>query len=440
MHMEEKLDVLNRDAFISKVKKIVEILADKKRGCCFAIDGAWGSGKTYVLEIFENQLKKIQLEENADNKYFVFHYDCWKYDYYEEPSIAIVSAMLEAADKEISLFSEEVNNVLRLSWETTKNILAEIARELCKNKVGIDLVTVAEKTLENHDKEEIDNFDSLYGFKKALEETRKSIQKIAEDKTVVIVVDELDRCLPEYSIKVLERLHHIFTDLNNVIVIVSMDKMQLEHSIKGIYGDIDVDVYLRKLIAFKIDLDNGITSSFGGKFASYFSMFDISLEEGKEIEMFFSDILVGLDMRTQERIFNKAELIHTIVKDDENADCSIMTFEILYLTVALKTKRKHLRWLSKIWSSTYVDYRNLLGEQYYNMLNEYGKKVCSNAKHNDQWIVNDTLIGKTFFWLANLYEQYNQGECKPYFYGMQAQKRVEVVHRFADLVDVIDSD
>ena len=43
-------------------------------------------------------------------------------------------------------------------------------------------------------------------------------------KAVVIMVDELDRCLPEYTIKVSERLHHIFTDLKNVIVFVSMDK------------------------------------------------------------------------------------------------------------------------------------------------------------------------------------------------------------------------
>ena len=41
----------------------------------------------------------------------------------------------------------------------------------------------------------------------------------AKDKTIIFVVDELDRCLPEYSIKVLERLHHVFEKTSNIQVI-----------------------------------------------------------------------------------------------------------------------------------------------------------------------------------------------------------------------------
>mgnify|MGYP003533024634 FL=1 len=45
------------------------------------------------------------------------------------------------------------------------------------------------------------------------------------------MVDELDRCLPEYSIKVLERLHHLTENTDNVITVLSMDKSQLEKSV-----------------------------------------------------------------------------------------------------------------------------------------------------------------------------------------------------------------
>ena len=305
---------------------------------------------------------------------------------------------------------------------------------------SIDLVEIASDILQEHDSAKVSDFDLLYGFKRALEETRTGIQKIADNKTVVIVVDELDRCLPTYSIKVLERLHHIFNELANVIVIVSMDKKQLSHSIQEIYGDIEVDTYLRKFISFKVTLDNGKVINYAEKFKSYFSMFDISSKEAEKIEHFFADILVDLDMRTQERIFNKAEIMHTIIKNDEIKDCSIMTFEVLYLTVSLKIKRKHLRWLSKIWSSTYVDYKKILGEQYYNMLNEYGKNVCSNVQHGDNWMICDTIIGKTFYWIANLYENYDEGVCKPYVYYKDLEKEVELIHRFGELVDIIDAD
>ena len=437
--MSEKIDVLDREGFINKLSLLVKMLSDKKKGCCFGIDGAWGSGKTFVIKKFEEQLKYVQSEETADSKYFVFHYDCWKYDYYDEPAIAIVASMLDETDRELSLFSAGMKDAGKLALETVKKTLLTVADELCKNKIGISLVEIASDVLKEHDSVKDRKFDSLYGFKKALEETRTGIQKIADSKTVVIIVDELDRCLPTYSIKVLERLHHIFNELDNVIVIVTMDKNQLSHSIQEIYGDIDVDTYLRKFISFKATLDNGKASSYSEKFKSFFSMFDISHKENEEIESFFTDILVDLDMRTQERIFNKAEIIHAIIKNDEVRDCSIMTFEILYLTVSLKTKTKNLRWLSIIWSITYTNYKKKLGDQYYNMLNEYGKKAFNNTRHNDLWVICDTIIGKTFFWLANMNGTYIDGECKPYIYH-GAEKRVELVHQFAELVNIIDSD
>lgn len=433
--MSEKLDVLNRKDFIDKLIQLVEGFADKKQGCCFGIDGAWGSGKTFVLEKFEEQLKVIQSEETAEDKYYVFHYDCWKYDYYEEPAIAIIAAMLDEIDRELSLFSKDVENAGKVAVETVRTTLKKIASELCKNKIGIDLVEVASEILDKTDKEKVKDFDSLYGFKKALEETRKGMQEIAKDKTVVIVVDELDRCLPTYSIKVLERLHHIFNGLDNVIVIVSMDKSQLEHSIKAIYGDIDVDVYLRKFISFKVSLDNGVASQYAEKYSEYFSMFDMLDEERDEIEFFLSDILTGLDMRTQERIFNKAKVIHTIAVTDNIRDCSIMTFEMLYLTVSLKMKDKDIQWLCTAWTSARnANVLRRLGESYYNILQKYQSMIYSGATFKGKNEIKDTLIGKTFYWLYVLYKRADV------IYLHTDDGRTGIIKRFADLIDIIDVD
>ncbi|MBQ9766144.1 MAG: hypothetical protein IJW18_08100 [Lachnospiraceae bacterium] len=438
--MCEKIDVLNRDNFVYRLKDLVSILAEKKQGCCFAIDGAWGSGKTFVLEWFESIIKDEQLEETADNKYFVFHYDCWKYDYYEESAIAIVAAMLDATDKELSIFPEDVENGVKIAWKTTKRTLGKIAGEFCKNKIGIDLVEIASDAAEAQGEADENDFDSLYGFKRALEEARAGIREIAADKTVVIVVDELDRCAPTYSIKVLERLHHIFNDLQNVIVIVSMDKKQLEHSIKEIYGDIDVDIYLRKFISFKVTLDNGIATNYLDKYKSYTSMFEIEDAQKTMIEEFFGNIMLDLDMRTQERIFRKAEIVHELIKYNNYTDCSIMTFEILYLTVSLKQSSKGLEWLSRIWGAHFGDLERKLGKKYYNILNEYGKNVRINQRSENVWNLDATLIGKTFFWLANLYYKYNNGICGHYSYYVQDEDYIELVHRFADLINIIDID
>lgn len=428
--MEEKFDVLDRGGFIEKLKDLVNVISENKQGCCFGLNGFWGSGKSFVLEKFEEEIKEIQSEETGDTKYFVFHYDCWKYDYYEEPAIAIIAAMLDATDRELNVFTSEQRDVVKkMAWETAKETLKVVASELCKNKVGIDLVEIATNTIEERMKEDDNSFDSLYGFKRALEATRKGIQKIADRKAVVIIVDELDRCLPEYTIKVLERLHHIFTDLKNVIVIVSMDKTQIEHSIKEIYGEINVDTYLRKFISFKVNLDNGKAGQYIKKYETYTSMFEFLQGEEQIVEKFFSDIMSGLDIRTQERIFNKAETIHKLICSEEIKDSSIMTFEILFLTIALRTKSNNIEWLVN--KGHYPNYEKSLGKDYYNMIKEYEKRVSDRLQSiNNNVCIRDDIMGKTFFWIASLYDEYQDGACRPYHYGKQAKGRIEIARNF----------
>jgi len=74
------------------------------------------------------------------------------------------------------------------------------------------------------------------------------------DKKTVLLVDELDRCLPEYQIKVLESLYHLL-DIPNLIVVIALDKQQLECSIKSKFGEQQNTYgYLAKFIQYEIDL------------------------------------------------------------------------------------------------------------------------------------------------------------------------------------------
>ena len=49
----DKLDILNRDEFVEQLVRLVENISENKTSTCFAINGAWGSGKSFVLDMLK---------------------------------------------------------------------------------------------------------------------------------------------------------------------------------------------------------------------------------------------------------------------------------------------------------------------------------------------------------------------------------------------------
>ena len=127
-------------------------------------------------------------------------------------------------------------------------------------------------------------FNNYFNYSKTIEKIRGNIKEIAKERTIVLVVDELDRCIPHYAIKVLERLHHIFDGIDNVVIIIAMDKMQIKKALEKIYGDdldIDICANLFLLIYIWIQVKQQILSKNMKKI--YISLFDIKENEYEEL-------------------------------------------------------------------------------------------------------------------------------------------------------------
>lgn len=69
-------DLLGRQDFVSQLIIIAESLSANKESACYAINGEWGIGKTFVIEAFENQIALFGQEGTTISKYLVFHYNC----------------------------------------------------------------------------------------------------------------------------------------------------------------------------------------------------------------------------------------------------------------------------------------------------------------------------------------------------------------------------
>ncbi len=359
--LENNIDILDRDSIVQGLEQILLVLSENREGKAFALDGKWGYGKSYILDMLERELQCVQNEETGDDRYFVFHYNCWQYDYYEEPAVAIVSAMLETINEQLE---NRAKGVADDAWSYAKNIVGEVAGEFVKNKIGVNPVEIYEQISNNGKKraKATYDFDSMFAFKKTLDDTRKQIKKLSERQTVVLVVDELDRCMPQYAIKVLERLHHMFDGLNNVIVLMAIDSSQLEHSVKEIYGEnVDTDRYLKKFISFSIELDRGkIQDSFSEKYSDYFSRF-LNPKEGFNV---IKPVIESsdLDIRNLEKVIEKVDLIHRMVCD-KKVHSSVLAFEVIWTILRFKLTEARNRDTSTegyVYNS-YMDMQWLLG-------------------------------------------------------------------------------
>lgn len=332
------IDLFNRQEVIDRIMKLLNVVSEKRSSCSFALNGAWGSGKTFVL----NRLMKQLLDYQDGEKYFVFHYNCWQYDYYDEPLIAIVAAMLDSVDEETHLFSKSLRQKARDGLTFAKPILERVAKDFIANKIGVDITGILDlirsglEGLEAPSKQAINaqEYDSYYAFRKAIRFAQESIQQLSEQRTVIVIVDELDRCPPSYATKVMERLHHLFSELDNSAVILAVDKEQLEHTITQIFGnDTDCTKYLQKFIDFEISLNVGkVEGGFIEKYADYFALFDRSLIQTDFcFETYCSALFSGIDPRTQEHLMARIKTVHAMLFPKEHKDYSFACFELMWI-------------------------------------------------------------------------------------------------------------
>lgn len=347
----DRLDILNRDEYVERLIKITQSISEAKASTCFAINGQWGCGKSFVLDMFEEKLNAIRSEESEDSGYFVVRYNCWEYDYYEEPLVAIVAAIIPMIEEKTKMFpdSKEKQEVLGM-LKVTGVALLSMANSFVKAQTGLDVLGVCSTVCDGKKEgaaafENAHKFDAYFGFKKVMAKLKELLAEIAERHTLILIVDELDRCAPEYAVKVLERLHHLTEKQPNTITIIAIDKPQLVASVQNLFGFENPEKYLEKFISFEIKLDTGTVSErITEKHADYIAMFDKELFPFYDsVEECLQAIFKDIDVRTQEQLVKKATIAHKLLFK-EKRDYSFMCMELL--TAVMVCVHKYYRYFN----------------------------------------------------------------------------------------------
>ncbi len=405
-----RLDLLDRQEFVDRLLTIAEALSDNRKNACYAVNGDWGVGKSFVLDMFEEQAKEIGVEGQELSRYLIFRYNCWEYDYYDEPLIAIVASILDQIEENVDLLPEKIKERIIAALKLIGKGLLKKAVNAMSDKTGIDIEETIEvlkaggeaaerKIKESH------NYDQYFNFKKTLKELKKAIADLSANQTVILIVDELDRCLPEYTIKVLERLHHLSEGLDNVQVILSIDVGQLEHVVRQIYGEkTDAKKYLRKFIQFELGLNEGIIKDhFEERFNRYTHFFELKSPTTRrdDVAEFQRIIFSGQDMRNRISIIDRCELIHSFLIEEGTVDFSYMCMELLL--VVLKDYGIDVEHAKKEFSMAYLFEASRLSSDNYQKSIPSGLRVLSEkynhnhvSEESSQMLYTNNYGGKTY--------------------------------------------
>lgn len=280
----------------------------------------------------------------------------------------------------------------------------------------------------------------MFAFKKTLDETREKLKRMSEIKTVVIVVDELDRCMPEYAVKVLERLHHLFEGIPNTIVIMAVDSKQLENSVKKIFGNaVDTGRYLRKFISFNLELGVGeLQSKYVERYNYYFEKFEERDAAAEELQTLVT--LCQIDIRNLNKLIEKLDIIHTLAFKGKMSE-SVLWFELMWGMIKYKISlpdkegkysdwSDDLYWLPEIDHATYGGLVNYLSKDIIEYLKE--KKniamthtriigmnseeiMVSNDFNGEAWHILDQLLAhKKTLYMDPVNQTVDIDECKKF--------------------------
>lgn len=251
-------DKIGRTEIVDKICSLVDNL-QKDKHFCLALNGDWGSGKTFVMQMIEEKLK-------THAEYVVIKYDAWENNFYSDPLISILSCVIDGVQNKLS----EIQGGLAVGKEIAKQIKDVALQD--NGKIGVlaraikgiaDLVKLFNKPFtKDTDGKNISGFKSYQTLLKDVKDKLNIITEYEEyrDKPnkLIILVDEIDRCLPDEQLKILERLHHLF-DVKNCAVICAINKNCIAQNVKTTYG-IDGNEYLRKFFDFNYRLETNAST------------------------------------------------------------------------------------------------------------------------------------------------------------------------------------
>jgi len=235
-----------------------KLVAESGGPMALSLKGSWGSGKSIFLKRVAAYLETKGVP--------VCTLDAWRNEYMRDPGLALAGALLERVARERD--GGKLGMDLRGRMEASADQFA-----LASTRLSETLNAIAQAASTRSGEPAAAEPASTRGVLAWQEQQRAALRKFrivlaelraqllearrldARSKVpLVFLVDELDRCRPEFALGLLERIKQHF-DVEGVSFVVATDGETLKSAVSAMRGSaIDAERYLRKFFDFEFHL------------------------------------------------------------------------------------------------------------------------------------------------------------------------------------------
>lgn len=224
-----------------------------------ALDGGWGTGKSWFLKRWVGQ-HRLDYQDQARTVYF----DAFAHDYLDDPLVAVMGVLSAELSK------EKGATIAKLAWLQKKafqalpgitKLGANIATGFAVKALDDagDIVAEAiggsvEGSSEAFWQAVANQRTAMHEFGAALKALTLPGGEEGTPRKLVIVVDELDRCRPDYALSLLEVIKHFFA-VDHVHFVLGVNLRELENMVRVRYGTQEgAALYLQKFVTLTMEL------------------------------------------------------------------------------------------------------------------------------------------------------------------------------------------
>jgi hypothetical protein len=310
--------------------------------------GRWGTGKTTFIKRWLRYLE----HHNQPAVYI----DAFSVDFIESPFVAITGAISEAVvakgksdDPRYKQFTQAAAKVGKSFAPTLTKIgikaatfgligTAELdALERAAESAAADVADHVSAAIEDAIAEHAKNNSRIATLRERLSEIPGALKSEADSDdttdqpTLIVIVDELDRCKPDFALGVLETIKHFF-GAPRVHFVLCTNRDHLELSVKHKYGSFDAArEYLEKFFDFEIHFDQNYELGFSSVLVHIETLSsDIPTDDRRkeEIRRFVSAIATAhrLTFRQVESVFLNIKLAYSSIGKQEYNPTILIVF------------------------------------------------------------------------------------------------------------------